>query len=393
MSIRSATHQPEPGKQDSPIAVGHSTHADTETAVNDLLDQLSADDAAWTFVFFNPTHDARVVSSHLDRRVGAKGIAGSTAGELSNDGFSIESMVGLSLHGPDVRASAEIIPNLRELSLVPLVHLPEQFARRIGRDRDGLDSDRHIWILLADGASGAEDLLTPFFLQGSPVSNLVGGSLVGGEPGQHAHTAFHGRVFRDAAALILLEYDRPFELLHHNHLEFTDTHFEVTGVSQSGRVLEELDGRRAAEVYAEAIGCEVDEVTTRLTALHPLGFPFKGRPFVCSPIEVTERASLMMANTVHPGDELQLLEPKNLVESTRDEITNAIRSFEMEHDSSPVGALMFHCLGRFLEAQAEGQAAELAEALAQLPLTGFNTYGEQFNAMHTNHTLSGLLFG
>ena len=206
------------GKQS--VRVGSTGTADTKKAINELLDSLAADRASFTFVFFNPEHDAKVVSTELDRRVGAKAIAGTTGGEICSNGFEYGRMTGISLHGEHVRATADVIPNLDELSLVPLVHLPEQFARRIGRRLEDLDPKRHCWILLADSSAGVEDLLTPFFKQGAPETKLVGGSLVPGPGKQHARASYHGRVYENAAALVLLEYDRPFELFHHTHLEF-----------------------------------------------------------------------------------------------------------------------------------------------------------------------------
>ena len=158
-------------------------------------------------------------------------------------------------------------------------------------------------------------------------------------------------------------------------------------------MLEELDGRPAAEAYADATGLRLDDLNGPTLAHHPLGFPFRGRPFVCSPVKRVKERALELANTVHPGDELQLLHPGDLAGSTRESLENAIRSFEMEHGVPAAGALFFNCLGRYLDARYSNCVEELGEALTQLPVAGFNTLGEQLGAMHTNHTLTGLLFG
>jgi hypothetical protein len=378
---------------DAGVRVGYCSDADTETAVHGVLDDLQAEASTLSLVFFSPDHDEDVVRKVLDGRVGANAVAGSTAGEISTEGFSQGTIVGLSLHGPDVRAAVDIVPNLDELSLVPLVHLPEQFARRIGRDRSQLDPDRHVWLFLVDGLSKSEDLLTPFFMQASPDINLVGGSLSDGNAYEQTHLAHFGRLYDNAAAIALLEYNRPFSVIHGNHMKFTDRWLEVTSVSSGGRCLERINGHSAVHAYADALGVTRDDVTTDLTAIHPLGFRFRGRPFVCSIIEPTDQGALRLANPVHSGERLNVLEPTDLVEHTRATLADAVAQLGLPAGDSPQGMLLFNCIARYREARQNGTLAALGDVFAQYPVAGFNSLGEQHGAMHTNHSLTGIAFG
>lgn len=390
-----ATLEEQPGAAGAtPFRAGFSGRSDTVEAVDAVLDQLRADEAALTFLFFSPDHDAEAISKRLDRRTGPRGVAGTTAGELSRThGFTRGGISGVSLHGPEVRATVDVIPRLDELSLVPVEQLPSQFAGRLGLDAEELSPERHLWFLLADGAAGAEDLLTPFFVRGAPSTQLVGGTLGDGSTFEGASIVFHGRRYTNAAALVLLEYDRPFELFHHQHMQFREPTFEVTGVARGGRVIETLDGERAVDVYADALDVAPEELNRITLATHPLGFRFRGQPLVCSISGILDGGFLRMSKTVHPGDELRVLEPGNLIESTRSEVSDAIGAFRERHGRDCRGALFFHCFGRYLEARSEGTVDALADALGQLPFAGLNTYGEQYEAMHTNHTLTGALFG
>lgn len=375
------------------VHVGFSDYSDTDMAINHLLDELEAEESELTVVFFSPSYDEKIISRVLDRRLGSRAVAGSTAGEISAQGMVEDTIVGMSLHGSHVRATIDVVPNLDELSLVPLVHLPDQFARRIGRSRQDLDPDRHIWLMLADGLSGAEDLLTPFFMQASPDANLVGGSLADGTRYESVSLSHFGRLYNNAAAIILLEYNRPFELFHENHMEFTDRWLEVTSVARGGRVLEQLNGRPAREAYAEALGLAPEEVTPEVTAVHPLGFRFRGRPFVCSILHEHGSGGFFMGNSLHAGEELNLLEPGDIVSHTRDALRGAVGRLQSRHGASPQGMLMFHCLARFVEARQLGVVDELSEVFTEYPIAGFNSYGEQFGSMHTNHSMTGVIFG
>lgn len=392
-SATTATKLNGPLARQADVRVAHSKARDTETAICGLLDELDAGDAALTFVFYSPEHEDAVVARHLDRVTGSRGVAGSTAGELNGDGFQLQSMTGLTISGDGVRAAVEVVPQLRELSLLPLMHLPDQLARGIGRDKNELDPEQHVWLLLVDGLSCKEDLLTPFFVQAAPKRmSLVGGSLGDGESFERTRISHYGRVYNDAAAVVLLEYQRPFSVIHHTHMTLSNTWVDVTRTSRSGRVLEEIDGKVAAVGYAEALGRDPSEIDGSFTSSHPLGFRFRGRPYPCSILTIRDDGSFLLGCSIQSGERLNILRPSDLVAGTRAAM-NAAADELAEQGTSPKGSLLFHCLGRYLEARQDGILDELGDALTEYPVCGLNTYGEQFESMHFNHSLTGLMFG
>jgi hypothetical protein len=373
------------------VRVASTTVADTADAIEELLDDLGARDAALTLVFYATSHDDQVIARALDKAAGARAVAGTTAGELSCEGFSKDAMTGISFHGEGVRASVEIIPQLDQLSLVPIVHLPDKLARGIGRSRDQLDASRHLWLFLVDGLSGKEGLLTPFFMQAAPRVGLVGASLGDSEEFRAVRLIHHGRVYRDAAATMLLEYDGPFTTFEQNHMVLTDRRLEVTKVGGSGRVLEELDGKVAQVAYAEALGIDPSQVTTSVTAAHPFGYRFRGRPFPVSILQARPDGTFRLGGAIQHGEELCILEPSNLVESTRCGLSEVISGLDGGGEAKAL--LLFHCLARFLEAADSDELDQLTEALCQAPVCGLNTYGEQYQTLHMNHSLTGVVFG
>ncbi len=364
----------------------------TDEAIEQLLDELDAANAALTLVFYGVEHDDEVIARTLDRATGPRGVGGTTAGELANDGFSDNSMTGLSLHGSGVRGAVEIIPKLDELSLVPIVHLPDKLARGIDRSRDELDPQRHLWLFLVNGLSGKEGLLTPFFMQAAPRVGLVGGSLGDGQDFSQVRLAHHGRVYRDSAAAILLEYNRPFHAFKHSHMQLTDRKLRVTKISGGGRRLEELDGELAQVAYARALDIDPAEVTASLVASHPFGYRFRGRPFPVSVQQVLPDGTFMVGNSLQHGERLNILESKELVASTRRALDAACD--RVIADGGEVQAmLLFNCLSRHIEAVHSGKVDELADVLTRTPVCGLNTYGEQFETLHLNHSLTGVVFG
>jgi hypothetical protein len=373
------------------VHVFHSTARDTRVAVEETLDGVRADSAALTLLFHSPQHDADIVAEVCGRRIGTRGVSGSTAGEITSCGFQHGTMTALALHGPHVRAAATLLPRLEQTSLIPVSAIAARLAERIGRSLDELDPDRHIWMMLYDGLSGQEDFLTPVFATRAPRLPLVGGSFGDEDQFQHVNLVFDGQLYSGAGAVVLLEYDRPFQPLHHTHMEFTEHWFEVTRTERGGRILLDLDGRPVEEVYAEALGIDESDITLDVTGRRPFGYRFKGRPFPCSVMTALDRG-FFLAYSVQVGDRINLLEPVDMVAKTERVVRDSLQELE-RRGGTPQAMLLFHCLGRYLEASHDGIIEPLHRALNQVPLCGLNTYGEQFGPRHMNHSVTGILFG
>jgi len=373
------------------VRVASTREPDTRKAIRGLLDALDASESALVLVFYAIRYDSEVVARELHDVMGNRGIAGTTVGEITCEGFTEDGMTAISFSRAVATAAVNVVTSLADVSLVALSSIPGDLAKQMGRSVDELDPERHVWMMLQDGLSGREELVTPFLARHRLNAPLVGGSLAGGRDFGPVELIHDGKIYRDAAAMILLEYRRPFSLIHHTHHEFTDHWFEVTRVASGGRVIEELNGRPARDVYAEALGLAPDEVETGVTGQHPLGVRFRGKPFPCSIITPVENGFLM-AYSLQRGEQVALLEPVDMVEKTRDAIRHGIEGIEDE-GGEPQAILLFHCFGRFLESEELGVKAELFEALHQAPLCGLNTLGEQYLSMHMNHSMTGIIFG
>jgi hypothetical protein len=53
----------------------------------------------------------------------------------------------------------------------------------------------------------------------------------------------------------------------------------------------------------------------------------------------------------------------------------------------------FDCILRRLDAETRQIRHQISELYREYSVAGFQTYGEQFNAMHLNQTLTGIAFG
>jgi hypothetical protein len=64
-----------------------------------------------------------------------------------------------------------------------------------------------------------------------------------------------------------------------------------------------------------------------------------------------------------------------------------------ENISRPALIFGSDCILRRLELQQHGNMDRVKAVLAQYPLIGFSTYGEQYCGIHVNHTLTALALG
>lgn len=377
------------------VQVASNAHPDTKTAIDQLLEELDAANAALTVVFYGARHDDLTIARALEPVTGARGVAGTTAGELNSQGFAHQTMSGIAFHGSGVRASVELLPQLKELSLIPVVHLPERLCRGIGRQKSGLDPRRHLWLFLFNGESGKEELLTPFFMNAAPRVNLVGATLADGSHGVRARLVHDGRVYRDAAVIVLLEYAGAFETFHDTHVVMTPRRVEVTRVRRDGRHIMQLNDKPALDVYAEALGIAPEAVTPAVLAMHPLGYRFRGQPFPISIGQIGAERSLRVGSTVQAGQRLHILDAQNLVASSErciDEVVERVAP-AANPNASLDALLIFNCRLRHIEARETGQLAALTRALCKGPVCGLNSNGEQFATMHLNHSMTGVAFG
>ena len=80
--------------------------------------------------------------------------------------------------------------------------------------------------------------------------------------------------------------------------------------------------------------------------------------------------------------------PQDMVRSTTDTFD------EIERSLGGIDFVIgFDCILRRLDAENRQIRRELNELYNRYGVVGFHTYGEQFNSMHLNQTLTGIAFG
>ncbi|RME49343.1 MAG: hypothetical protein D6795_11745, partial [Deltaproteobacteria bacterium] len=220
----------------------------------------------------------------------------------------------------------------------------------------------------------------------------------------------HGEVFEDAVVVSTLFPAARTMFAFHSGYEPEAWHGTVTRAA--GRILYEIDGRPAAEVYDEWTGGALSPYLTQPgnilahTTLHPLGRivgRIGGQPYfhLSHPDQVLPGGAISLFTEVHDGEELWAMRgtPENLVQRAGRVAASAIERYGVPPEDV-AGALVIYCAGCMLTVAPEMDrvAAGVREAIGQNPFLGTFTFGEQgcFPAgenRHGNLMISVLVFG
>lgn len=368
---RAATRVPEPEAAAAVLAAG-----------------VAASDVALTLVFASPRYPPDAFARALARAFDPIPVYGcTTAGEIGLDGFSEGGAVAMSIGSERFRVGAGLADDLARSALSSGRQATLEAARALGRVPEELSASRHAALSLIDG--GHEE----GFIAGA-AGSAVGIPFVGGSASHGFHGPPTARIFAGGRAhansglVLLIETDHPFTVIMSEHMIPTERRVVVTASDPDRRMVHELDGRSARVVFGEMLGVSGGEVTDEIAGRHPFGFYVEGRAYVRSVMAV-EGDSLRFACAVENGVILRWMRSGEMLETTRR---------ALEEASARVGGeihalIAFNCLGRYLETRASGTTASVGAELAMYPVIGFNTFGEQINTLHVNHTLAALAIG
>lgn len=280
------------------------------------------------------------------------------------------------------------------LALGPEVSVGLGVARGAGHDLNR--AARHATAEALTGVSGRDNTLVLLFIdtrsgdQAAAIAGayavagaavpLVGGAAGGAEPAQLAGRIAH----RDAVVAVAIS--------SHGRAGVGAAHgcrshgTPAIATRSEGRILYELDGRPAVEVYLERLGYAGIELSGEdfeaLAVTHPLAQPeLSGDSRVRHVLGRGPGKSLHCAThiPVNAAIEFTHQRPEEIVAASRRAVHSALKRLE---GAAPAAALLFDCAGR-KRAVGDGLAGETGAALGAFgspipPLAGLFSHGEIF---------------
>jgi hypothetical protein len=363
------------------VVRGHSASPDAVAAAAELADQLGAGPFAAVVFFCSPAYDLEALGGALESHFDCPLVGCTTAGEIiSPFGYLTESLVGVAFSADAFSVDTRVWPDLSAcLDESEEGHWPHAEAE---------GDKRSFGLLLIDGLAMLEERVVSKiqgYLRDVP---LVGGSAGDGLQFQQTRVYFDGAFQDRAAALLIFSTRLPFKLFQIKNLQPTSDKLVVTEADPPSRTVREINGRPAAEEYAQTVGVDIEALSAEQFARHPLMLRMGGEYYVRSIQRVNPDRSLTFYCAIDNGLVLTLAESQPMVEDVRRafaELAEAVPGLQL--------VLVCDCILRRLELVERGELSALREVLADYPFAGFSTYGEQLGSIHMNQTLTGVAIG
>jgi hypothetical protein len=375
------------GKNRLSIRTGRSLSRDERKAVSEFQQAVQQPETEAVIFFCSSKYDLDVLGRELAKHFNCPLIGCTTAGEISTLGYQEGGIVGASLSSNELRVHRHILSPMSQFSLTEAEKMASAVRENLLLAK-AFERGRMFGFILIDGLSMLEEeiiasLYTCF--EGIPI---IGGSA--GDDLDFEKTCIYddGQFKSDAAVFSVFETTLPFFTFKTQHFQPTDTKIVITGADPKRRILTEINGEPAAFEYARVLGLELDQLNPAVFSENPFLLKIGGEWYVRSVQKHNADNSLSMFSAIEEGLVLTIGKGIDIISNFMDQMT----LFEKEIPQNRF-FILCDCILRKLELNSRGVIGEMNRLLGDCSAIGFSTYGEQFNSIHVNQTLTGVVIG
>ena len=366
------------------VTVGMSDSQNEAEAVQEAVKNLGN---SKLILFFAPLEKFISITVLLSRQFHGVTIVGTTNYYgYTQAGLSVGSLIVVSFE-EGISFSCGILEEIKRY--------PMKFAPAVTKSLSEIPHDNTVCLEFTTAFSKSEELVVSTLDSlCSPCMIPVVGASAGMNDEQFGsqqptYISLNGKVFLDATVFLMLHNDKGrIALFKENVYKPTSTYFTVTSVDVRNRIINELDGHPAVQVFAKALQCTPEEVPEKLRVT-PLGRVVRDELYLCDFCETFADGSVSWNARIYNNTRICLVrldDYKKITQQTFDAIHNKI--------ASPSFTLLIHCLARTLYYKQIGFLDEYSRACAKnlSPLAGLSSTGEQLYDMHLNQTMIAVVF-
>ena len=364
------------------LPTAHVTAALPEAAAA-LARALGPGPFAQVVLFISPEADLAALSLGLAAEFGDCPVIGcTTAGEISDRGYTEGEIVAVGFPAALFACEALLIEDLDQIDSEALIG--QMIRLRAGLERGWPDWAHEFAFLMVDGLSIREDELTAALAPGLGPVPLFGGSAGDGQDFARTFVLHGGRFLRHAAVLMMVRTACRVQVFNLDHLVPTTRRMVVTEADPARRLVRQINAEPAAIEYARLLGKDPAQLTTFTFAAHPLVVRIGGQHHVRAIQRVAENGDLVFFSAIDEGLVLTLAEPQEMAAHLQNTLAG------LSAEAEPMAILACDCILRRMEALEKQSYGAVSQVLRGHRVTGFSTYGEQWNSMHVNQTMTGV---
>lgn len=367
------------------------SHApDPDDAMDEICGQIAMQGLAGAIVFCSHRYDRAALARAINRRCEGVTVFGCvSSGELTQAGYDQDSLCVTGFPRTAFRLVTHRFNDVENFNVVEAREVVRTLAAVAERDsRDLGEGVNHIAIFLVDGLSHREELLTMTIQDALGDIPLIGGSssdnLTFVDTAIFDDGAFHTK----SAIVAILSSTRPMHIFKAQHYQPSGAKMVVTGAIPQDRIVTEINAEPAAQEYLRLAGHAGEALGLEFFAAHPPMVRIGGSHHVRSIQSANPDGSLSFYCAIDEGIVLTIGEPVDRLERIR-----ALFA-EIEAEIGAVDRIIaFDCVLNRIDAEQRQLGRQVSDLYRANRVIGFNSYGEQFHALHVNQTLSGLAIG
>lgn len=371
------------------VRIASSANPCLTDAIAEIRGGLGDGDFQHILAYYAIGYDAEQVSAALTYAFPNTPVTGcSTAGEITPSGMIQGGIVLVAFPKKGFRVHTGLIEDIDNFGVKRAAEVVRKLKSQIREDDSRLIHERVFAMLMVDGLSNAEEPLIAAIHWAMNEIQLVGGSAGDGLSFENTTIIHDGQVVVSSAVLILVECEVPFRIFKTQNFEPTPTRLVVTAADSQNRTVYELNAEPAALEYANAIGLLPDNLGPFSFASYPLVVKIGGDYYCRSIRNMNPDRSLSFFCAIDEGLVFTVASPTDIVATTEAALNNvkdAIGTIDF--------VLGFECVLRRLTSETMQVSHAVEQIYRKHNIVGFHTYGEQYNAMHLNQTLTGIAFG
>jgi len=371
------------------IRVAASALSSTCDAVDELKGRVGTNDLQYIVAFFSVEHDPEELSAAMAAAFPGVPFSGcSTSGEITPLGMMQGGVLLIAFPRKGFRVHADVISDIDQFGVERAIDIVRRLKSKLSPPSSRPLKDSAFALMLVDGLSNSEETIVAAIHWAIEDIQLIGGSAGDGLAFQRTSLIHNGLELQRSAILLMIESDFPFRVFKTQNFEPTPIKLVVTAADTKNRIVHELNAEPAAHEYASAIGLLPQELSPFCFASYPLVVKVGGDYYCRSVRNMNPDGSLSFFCAIDEGLVFTVARPQDMLHSTAD---------MLEHLNSKLGGIDlvvgFDCILRRLDAETRQIRHQMDELYRKYSVAGFHTYGEQYNAMHLNQTLTGIAFG
>ena len=378
----------------SALAVGTvfaSSHSeDPRTAMEEIMRQIGDDPLAGLLIFCSHRYDREALARAINLNSEGVPVIGCTSsGELTEAGYDQDSLTCIGFPRSAFHFVSHCFDDVENFDPVSAREAIRALAAIADRDSRQLgEKINHVALFLVDGLSHREELLTMTIQDALGDIPLIGGSSGDGLAFRETAIFDGGRFHQRAGVVAILSSARPMHVFKSQHYQPGASKMVVTGAISQDRIVTEINAEPAAAEYLRLAGHAGEALGVEFYAAHPPMVRAGGEYHVRSIQSANPDGSLSFYCAIDEGIVLTIGEPldriacmEKLFAKIRDQIGSVDR------------ILAFDCVLNRIDAEQRQISRDVSKLYSEHRVVGFNTYGEQYHALHVNQTFSGLAIG